>query len=549
VNRLVGRHGLWVGFVAVLLPLGLLLAFQYRWLLDLAATSAAAERSYLRNYLEGVSARVETFYRQQAERSLNLPPHVFQDDDPELVARHFRRKKPDGAKLLFAVNFVAGRWSGILVFDPLTELFGEPADVSMARAVSIALAPWKAASDRGSPLPAQRIVVDEKDPSNRVLINPVTDDGGVLLGVAGMVVDSAYFARELLPAAIRKSLPAARDNLYVTVRDGEGRTVYGSPAVAARTSEVAGRIPFLFSDWTLALGNLRRTPEELARSTFALNLSLSALLALALLGGLTFALRAASRAMRLSRMKSDFVSNVSHELRTPLASIRVFGEFLRLGRADDEAKVREYGEYIETESRRLTRLVNNILDFSRIESGAKRYELLPTDLTEVVAETLASLRVGLEHQGFDVRYLLPPVALPAVRADRQALGQALANLLDNAVKYSGRSRQVSVGLERRNGEVLVTVRDHGIGIAPDEQRRIFDRFHRVSTGLVHDVRGSGLGLSIVSHIARAHGGSVSVDSTPGAGSTFTLHLPVAAGPEERTAADGAGAPGPPPDDR
>jgi hypothetical protein len=156
VKRLLGRHGLAVGFVAVLLPLGLLLGFQYRWLLDLEATSAAAERSYLRNYLEGVSARVETFYRQQAERSLNLSPHVFLDDDPELVARHFRRKKPDGAKLLFAVNFVPDRWGGILVFDPLTELFGEPADVSMARAVSIALAPWKTAADKGSPLPSRR---------------------------------------------------------------------------------------------------------------------------------------------------------------------------------------------------------------------------------------------------------------------------------------------------------------------------------------------------------------------------------------------------------
>ena len=173
-----------------------------------------------------------------------------------------------------------------------------------------------------------------------------------------------------------------------------------------------------------------------------------------LLGGLTFALRAASREMRLSRMKADFVSNVSHELRTPLASIRVFGEFLRLGRVTDAQKTQEYGEYIENESRRLTQLINNILDFSKIESEAKTYELAPTDLGAVMEVTLRTLEVSLKHKGFTLHYDPPSAPIPTLALDGDAIGQAVANLVDNAVKYSERCPNDILGasLEEREGE-------------------------------------------------------------------------------------------------
>src|SRR5262249_24235577 len=145
--------------------------------------------------------------------------------------------------------------------------------------------------------------------------------------------------------------------------------------------------------------------------------------------------RAASRAMKLSQMKADFVSNVSHELRTPLASIRVFGEFLRLGRVRQTDKVQEYGEYIEAESRRPTQLVNNILDFSKIESGQKTYQLERTHVEGVVADTLKTFEVVLEQNGFTVKLETPPLPLPQVVIDPDAVAQAFINLLDNAVKY------------------------------------------------------------------------------------------------------------------
>jgi signal transduction histidine kinase len=255
-------------------------------------------------------------------------------------------------------------------------------------------------------------------------------------------------------------------------------------------------------------------------------MTLSALLAAILIVGITLTLRTALREMRLSSMKNEFVSNVSHELRTPLASIRVFGELMRRGRVTEPDKVREYGTYIETESRRLTQLINNILDFSKIESGRKVYDLEPADIEDVVAASLGSFGTRLRNSGVELAYKGPEEALPEMRIDANAIDRALANLLDNAVKYSDGGDLIEVCLWSDEGEAHIAVRDRGIGIPRDEQQRIFERFHRVSTGLVHDVRGSGLGLSLVQHIMTAHGGRVTVDSKPGRGSTFTLHLPI-----------------------
>ena len=254
----------------------------------------------------------------------------------------------------------------------------------------------------------------------------------------------------------------------VSGRDGGGRELCFDATASAppgRAPEATRHLTFLFRDWELGIHSRHYTPAGWARRNFAINLALSFLLTAVVAGGVLFALRAASRAMRLSQMKSDFVSNVSHELRTPLASIRVFGELLRLGKAETPEKVRVYGEYIETESRRLTQLINNILDLARIESGRKSYELAPADLEEVVRETLRTFRPSLEQAGFRLGWQPPAAPLPAIALDTSAVGQSLANLLDNAVKYSGIARDIDVGLAREGDFAVVTVADHGVGIA------------------------------------------------------------------------------------
>lgn len=231
--------------------------------------------------------------------------------------------------------------------------------------------------------------------------------------------------------------------------------------------------------------------------------------------------------MRVSQMKTDFVSNVSHELRTPLASIRLFGELMQSKRVKEWDKVHEYGEHIEVESRRLTQLVNNILDFAKIERGHKTYCFETADVREVVADTLKTFEVQSKEKGFNVEVEDAPAQLPPVMLDRDAMTQALLNLLDNAVKYSGERRDINVRLARIDGQITISVRDYGIGIPPAEQRKIFDKFHRVGTNLVHDVKGSGLGLAIVKHVVEAHKGRVTVESAEKRGSNFTIHLPIA----------------------
>jgi len=231
-----------------------------------------------------------------------------------------------------------------------------------------------------------------------------------------------------------------------------------------------------------------------------------------------------SKEIALARLKSDFVSNVSHELRTPLSLIRLYAETLEMGRLKAPEKFQEYYQIIRKESERLTALINNILDFSRIEAGRKEYDFRETDLRELVANTLESYRYQIEQHGFTLEEKID--AVPPMRVDREAVARSLVNLVNNALKYSQDQKYIGVNLYRENGAVKLEVIDHGIGIPNREQEKIFEKFYRVGDPLVHNTKGSGLGLSLVRHIAQAHGGKVSVDSAPGQGSKFTITLPV-----------------------
>jgi signal transduction histidine kinase len=249
------------------------------------------------------------------------------------------------------------------------------------------------------------------------------------------------------------------------------------------------------------------------------------ILSLMIIGGLVLTKHVVSKEMALARLKSDFVSNVSHELRTPLALIRLYAETLELGRITTREKKQQYYRIIRKESERLTSLINNILDFSRIEAGHKEYEFRDTDIADLVHNTLDSYRYQIEQQGFAFEENIDP-NLPAVRVDREAIARALVNLVNNALKYSTDEKFLGVKLYRENGVVKLEVMDRGIGIARRDQPKIFEKFYRTGDPLVHNTKGSGLGLSLVRHITQAHGGDIAVESTPGKGSKFTLSLPV-----------------------
>jgi signal transduction histidine kinase len=239
--------------------------------------------------------------------------------------------------------------------------------------------------------------------------------------------------------------------------------------------------------------------------------------------GVILLLRDISREARTNRVRADLVSSVSHELKTPITLIRLYGEtLLRRGELSIEQRG-ECSRIIVRESERLSRLVNQILTFSRIERGALVYNFEQGDLAPVVADIVEDYREYLEHAGFRLERALEPAA-PAVRFDPAALSQAVANLLDNAVKYSGESRDIAVRLLARNGSVTFEVEDHGVGIPAAEQEKIFERFYRVANGSAKG--GYGLGLFLVRHIMEAHGGSAEVESEPGRGSRFRLVFPV-----------------------
>ncbi len=231
------------------------------------------------------------------------------------------------------------------------------------------------------------------------------------------------------------------------------------------------------------------------------------------------------REVQTAEMRSQFVSSVSHELKTPLTAIRMFAETLSLGRSRNPESHREYLDTIVNESERLTRLLNNVLDFSKIESGRMTYRLKPVYPSEVIQAAAKTMQYPLSQQGFNLNLEIEE-GLPAVRADRDALEQAVLNLLSNAMKYSGDSRDIELRLEVRDGYAVIQVADHGLGIDPQEHKRVFEKFYRVRSDENDRITGSGLGLALVDHVVKAHGGPIEIESRPGKGSTFSICLPM-----------------------
>jgi len=249
---------------------------------------------------------------------------------------------------------------------------------------------------------------------------------------------------------------------------------------------------------------------------------LALIVGMAILGAYLL-LRDVNRDVRTAELRSHFVANVSHELKTPLTAIRMFAETLELGRSGDERTRSEYLNTIVNESERLTRLVDNVLEFSKIEQGKKQYQLRPTALAEVVRSAARTMQYPLAQQGFTLNVSIDEKT-PALAADADAMEQAILNLLSNAMKYSGDAREIGLKLGQIDGEVAIDVTDHGLGIAPEDQKRIFEKFYRVRSPETEFVAGTGLGLTLVRHIVHAHGGRVEVRSTKGGGSTFSIRI-------------------------
>jgi signal transduction histidine kinase len=343
--------------------------------------------------------------------------------------------------------------------------------------------------------------------------------GGPLL--VGLRRDEAALRRDVLARA----LGGAEGKGTLAVVDGGGRTVWSSQPLDGDRPVLAVPLGEALPAWRVALYQpAGLSPRDMVRRQTMMFMGAFGLLLIVIAAGLVTTYRLVRRESEIARLKSDFVANVSHDLKTPLAVIRLFAETLEMERVPDEARRREYYGVLTRESERLSRLIDNVLDFSRIESGRQHYRIAPGSVEPVVHEVVDSFRHPLRQQGFTVEVTVEP-DLPEVPLDPDAVKQALANLLDNAMKYSADRRRIRVHARRDGSGVLVEVADEGIGIPPAERERIFEKFYRVGRSETQGRRGSGVGLALVKHIVEAHGGRVAVDGRPGEGSRFTLHFP------------------------
>lgn len=353
--------------------------------------------------------------------------------------------------------------------------------------------------------------------------------------VLGVVSYNEDYLRKIFFPAIMKDVLNSKSEVLMTADANPPVMMFHSPNESTpwvqsanwdgAKPEAERNFQWAFPQLTLAIKYQGTTVADISTRFLRYNYIVLAALSLFMVGGIFLTYRNVSREMTLARLKSDFVANVSHELRTPLALIRLYAETLELGRLSAKEKYQEYFRIIREESERLTALINNILDFSRIDAGRKEYDFQQTDLAELVHSTLDSYRFQIQQNGFGFEEKIDK-DIPPVNVDREAIARSLLNLVNNALKYSKDQKYIAVNLYRSNGSVKLEVQDRGIGIPVNEQEKIFEKFYRCGDPLVHNVKGSGLGLSLVRHIVRAHGGDVIVESVPDKGSKFTIALPL-----------------------
>ena len=369
-----------------------------------------------------------------------------------------------------------------------------------------------------------------------------------LTSLVAMRVDAERLRTEWIPKMVASKFaniegPTGFPPLTVTVLDADNRVVFprGGSVPTHFVDERTFPLVFFEPDlvgfeapasnkpekWRVLTGYGNQTIPQIIAGRERPQRVMMTLLGAVMAFGVFFIARAAAREVRLAELKSNFVSSVSHDLKTPLALIQLFAETLELGRMKNTDRVTEYYRIINSEARKLTRLIENLLDFSKIEAGLRLYKREPMDLAELTRRVLESLESQFRHNQFTVTAKLEgPVP---VSIDPEAAEQALENLLSNAMKYSPEHRDIVVAVSREAQHGVVRVTDHGVGIHPRFQRRIFRKFYRIQTDAGSGPQGTGLGLAIVDHVMRGHGGFVRVDSNPGRGSTFSLHFPLYAG--------------------
>jgi len=339
----------------------------------------------------------------------------------------------------------------------------------------------------------------------------------------GMIIDFPVYLKSISEMFIKRLDQSS--SISVKVEDESGKLIF-SKVIKEETGYLSFPFPEYLPQWKLLLSeNKPGFIATLLKAGSGIYLFIFILIALLMVLGFVFIMYTLNVELRLNKLKSEFISNVSHELKSPLTSIRMMTEMLHHNRVGTEERKSAYYTAMLEESQHLSHLIDNILDFSRMDDDRKKYDFNVVNLDELLVKFIESTREMLPVPGFDIRYSRAE-RVPVVNADKNAILQVFYNLVDNAIKFSGTSRQIDVSLFPVDNELVFSVKDYGIGISGKDQEKIFDRFYRGNEPQRMGIRGSGIGLTIVKQIVEAHNGTIAIESEVGKGSKVTVRLPL-----------------------
>lgn len=337
--------------------------------------------------------------------------------------------------------------------------------------------------------------------------------------LTGMIVDPRFFVRQMLAPKIQMMV---RDKFIIDIRD-EQNFIYSSEPLNGRPAEFAKAL-HLMPDVKVGIVYKGKTIQQLVRDRTYLNFGLIMFIDILFMIGTWFIYKSFKTEIQLSKMRSDFIANVSHEIRTPIALLSVYSESLLLGRYKPE-KLKEYHGIIYQETNRLADIVNKILNFSKMEEKKYKYNFSNQSINELLMNVLERFNYHLNNAGFATEINLGK-DIPNIEFDKEAITEVFTNLIDNAIKYSEKVKFLEVESLINKNVVTIRIKDKGIGISPEQQPYIFEKFYRGSETDVHNIKGSGLGLAIVKNIIEGHKGTINVESEPDNGTCFTISLPM-----------------------
>ena len=364
-----------------------------------------------------------------------------------------------------------------------------------------------------------RYLFDRNGESYFVFLSPIEENGQW-----GLIYNQEHLLRDIVNTSIREI--AGQSVFDWKIVNNFGNVLLRSENITTGVNPVNIIFSSSLPSWTLVIYPKRggifvsfiQTSEGIFFYIFLL-------IVIILACGLFFTLYTVNNELRLMRMKSNFISTVSHEFKSPLTLIRQIAEMLDSGRVPDGERQKKYYSAMLQESERLSHLIDNILDFSKMEAGLKNFNFEKGNLAGVVEKIVMSCQNHMTDKGFQINLVLPE-SIPDSVFDKEAIKQVLQNLIDNAVKYSGNSKIIDLKMTQADSVITISVKDYGFGINKDEHDKIFSRFYRAGDELTQKVKGSGIGLTIVKQIVEAHQGTVKLKSEPGKGSIFKIVLPL-----------------------